>query len=492
MKSGPTSPCRRTSSSAFPARRNATSRRTLDLVRDVGFDQSFSFIYSPRPGTPAASLPDDVPHDVKQKRLERLQAQLNAQARRSAAAWSAPCSACWSSGRRRSDARELAGRTENNRWVNFDGPADADRPVRRRRHHRGDAQLAAGPAGRRHERCRSTRLNAPVESRELARLAHARQSAARESRAGRSTRTCARSRTPRRRGAPARQPLQCSGPPMPRRTRPARAARTVRARGERGARPRARAPGAADSLPQRPVSRARDAAAAATGHPHARGGIRGRGPNQRQYLDQIRVNDLTFGIGPAGTGKTYLAVASAVEALHGDSVRRIVLVRPAVEAGERLGFLPGDLTQKVDPYLRPMYDALLRDDGIRPGRAASSSATSSRSRRSRSCAAARSTTRSSFSTKRRTRRRADEDVPDAHRLRLARRRHGRRHADRLAARQGSGLRHAIEVLRGVEGIAFSSSTRRDVVRHPLVQRIVQAYERSTDAEDTRSTRGRRP
>src|SRR5262249_23149753 len=89
-----------------------------------------------------------------------------------------------------------------------------------------------------------------------------------------------------------------------------------------------------------------------------RGGIRARGTHQRDYLAHIRARDLTFGIGPAGTGKTYLAVACAVEAPTADRIRRIVLVRPAVEAGERLGFLPGDLTQKVDPYLRPMYDAL--------------------------------------------------------------------------------------------------------------------------------------
>ncbi|HEV2333796.1 MAG TPA: PhoH family protein, partial [Gammaproteobacteria bacterium] len=88
------------------------------------------------------------------------------------------------------------------------------------------------------------------------------------------------------------------------------------------------------------------------------GRIRGRGPNQRRYLQNISGHDLNFGIGPAGTGKTYLAVASAVTALNRDEVRRLVLVRPAVEAGERLGFLPGDLTQKVDPYLRPIYDAL--------------------------------------------------------------------------------------------------------------------------------------
>ncbi len=90
----------------------------------------------------------------------------------------------------------------------------------------------------------------------------------------------------------------------------------------------------------------------------ARGAVRARGSNQTEYLNNVRTHDLTFGIGPAGTGKTYLAVACAVEALQSESVRRIVLVRPAVEAGERLGFLPGDLSQKVDPYLRPMYDAL--------------------------------------------------------------------------------------------------------------------------------------
>ncbi|NNJ50459.1 MAG: phosphate starvation-inducible protein PhoH, partial [Gammaproteobacteria bacterium] len=86
--------------------------------------------------------------------------------------------------------------------------------------------------------------------------------------------------------------------------------------------------------------------------------ISGRGKSQQQYLGQISSNDLTIGVGPAGTGKTYLAVASAVEALENDLVDRLILVRPAVEAGERLGFLPGDLAQKIDPYLRPMYDAL--------------------------------------------------------------------------------------------------------------------------------------
>ena len=118
----------------------------------------------------------------------------------------------------------------------------------------------------------------------------------------------------------------------------------------------------------------------------------------------IQAHDITFGIGPAGTGKTYLAVACAVDALERDAVKRIVLVRPAVEAGERLGFLPGDLAQKVDPYLRPLYDALYDLMGFDKVGEALRAAARSRSRRSPTCAGARSTTRSSSSTRRRTRR----------------------------------------------------------------------------------------
>jgi phosphate starvation-inducible PhoH-like protein len=120
----------------------------------------------------------------------------------------------------------------------------------------------------------------------------------------------------------------------------------------------------------------------------SRGAVRARGANQTEYLTNVRNHDLTFGIGPAGTGKTYLAVACAVEALQSESVRRIVLVRPAVEAGERLGFLPGDLSQKVDPYLRPMYDALYEMLGFERV------AKLIERRRLPSCAAARSTIRS--------------------------------------------------------------------------------------------------
>jgi phosphate starvation-inducible PhoH-like protein len=119
-----------------------------------------------------------------------------------------------------------------------------------------------------------------------------------------------------------------------------------------------------------------------------RADLRARTPTRRAYLDNIAKHDITFGIGPAGTGKTYLAVACAVDALERSAVQRIVLTRPAVEAGERLGFLPGDLTQKVDPYLRPLYDALYDLMGYERCRRPSS-ATRSRSRRWPSCAAAR-------------------------------------------------------------------------------------------------------
>jgi phosphate starvation-inducible PhoH-like protein len=216
-----------------------------------------------------------------------------------------------------------------------------------------------------------------------------------------------------------------------------------------------------------------------------RGGIRGRGPNQRQYLDQVRVNDLTFGIGPAGTGKTYLAVASAVEALHSGSVRRIVLVRPAVEAGERLGFLPGDMAQKVDPYLRPMYDALYEMMGfdrvarnierqvieVAPlafmrGRSLNDSFIILDEAQNTSVEQMKMfLTRLGFGSKAVV----TGDITQVD----------------LPRQQRSGLRHAIEVLRGVDGVAFTFFNALDVVRHPLVQRIVQAYERNSDADDAR-------
>jgi phosphate starvation-inducible PhoH-like protein len=221
-----------------------------------------------------------------------------------------------------------------------------------------------------------------------------------------------------------------------------------------------------------------------------RGGIRGRGANQKQYLQSIRNSDLSFGIGPAGTGKTYLAVASAVEALQNDRVRRLVLVRPAVEAGERLGFLPGDISQKVDPYLRPMYDALYEMMGydrvaraiernvieVAPlafmrGRSLNDSFVILDEAQNTSVEQMKMfLTRIGFGSK-------AVVTGDITQIDLPR-------------HQTSGLKHVIDILEGVEGVSFTFFNSRDVVRHPLVQRIVQAYERrqaSIDAaENSRS------
>jgi len=214
-----------------------------------------------------------------------------------------------------------------------------------------------------------------------------------------------------------------------------------------------------------------------------RGGIRGRGDNQRQYLDHIRASDLTFGIGPAGTGKTYLAVASAVEALQAGNVRRIVLVRPAVEAGERLGFLPGDLAQKVDPYLRPMYDALYEMMGF--DRVARNIERQVIEVAPLAFMRGRSLNDSFIILDE-----AQNTTVEQMKMFLTRLGFGSKavvtgditQVD-LPRQQRSGLRHAIEVLRGVDGVSFTFFNARDVVRHPLVQRIVQAYERATPPED---------
>ena len=207
-----------------------------------------------------------------------------------------------------------------------------------------------------------------------------------------------------------------------------------------------------------------------------RGGIRARGNHQREYLAHIRQNDLTFGIGPAGTGKTYLAVACAVEALQSDRVRRIILVRPAVEAGERLGFLPGDLSQKVDPYLRPMYDALYEMMGFdRVSRFIERNVIEVAPlafMRGRSL-------NDSFIILDE----AQNTTIEQMKMFLTRIGFGSRavvtgdvtQTDLPAGKQ-SGLSHVIHILEGVEGVAFSFFDSQDVVRHPLVQRIVQAYE----------------
>ena len=204
--------------------------------------------------------------------------------------------------------------------------------------------------------------------------------------------------------------------------------------------------------------------------------IRPRGTNQSLYLTSIQQYDLAFGIGPAGTGKTYLAVACAVDALETEQVRRIVLVRPAVEAGERLGFLPGDLSQKVDPYLRPMYDALFDMIGaervtrlierniieIAPlafmrGRSLNESFVILDEAQNTSVEQMKMfLTRIGFGS----RAVVTGDITQID----------------LPSGQRSGLKNAAEVLKHVDGVSFTYFTPKDVVRHQIVQRIVKAYE----------------
>jgi phosphate starvation-inducible protein PhoH and related proteins len=207
-----------------------------------------------------------------------------------------------------------------------------------------------------------------------------------------------------------------------------------------------------------------------------RGLIRARGDNQKGYLASIRAHDLAFGVGPAGTGKTYLAVACAVEALHSERVRRIVLVRPAVEAGERLGFLPGDLTQKVDPYLRPMYDALYEMMGF--DRVARLMERNVIEVAPLAFMRGRSLNESFIILDE-----AQNTTPEQMKMFLTRIGFGS-HAvvtgdltqTDLPGGRPSGLRQALDILQNVSGVAFTYFDASDVVRHPLVQRIVRAYE----------------
>jgi phosphate starvation-inducible protein PhoH and related proteins len=215
-----------------------------------------------------------------------------------------------------------------------------------------------------------------------------------------------------------------------------------------------------------------------------RADLEGRTPNQRQYLQQMLGHDITIGIGPAGTGKTFLAVACAVDALERSQVQRIVLTRPAVEAGERLGFLPGDLAQKVDPYLRPLYDALYDLMGFDRVTKAFEKATIEIAplafMRGR-------TLNHAFVILDE----AQNTTPEQMKMFLTRIGFGSKavvngDVSQIDLPKGatSGLVEAEQVLKRVKGIAFTHFTSADVVRHPLVARIVEAYERAAkrDAE----------
>ena len=209
--------------------------------------------------------------------------------------------------------------------------------------------------------------------------------------------------------------------------------------------------------------------------------LRGRTPHQLAYLRAILDHDVTFGIGPAGTGKTYLAVACAVDALERDAVKRIILTRPAVEAGERLGFLPGDLSQKIDPYLRPLYDALYdllgfdRTQKMFEKQAIEIAPLAYMRGR---------TLNHAFVILDE----AQNTTPEQMKMFLTRIGFGSKAVVTgdvtqidLQRTQRSGLVDAIEVLDDVRGIAFTRFSSADVVRHPLVARIVDAYAASAEA-----------
>jgi len=206
------------------------------------------------------------------------------------------------------------------------------------------------------------------------------------------------------------------------------------------------------------------------------GKFKGRGKNQQQYLTQINASDLTLGVGPAGTGKTYLAIASAVEALENDLVDRLILVRPAVEAGERLGFLPGDLAQKIDPYMRPMYDALFEMLGqqkvakyIERNIIEIAPLAYMRGR----------TLNDAFIILDE----AQNTTIDQMKMFLTRIGFGSKavitgditQVD-LPRDKTSGLRHALKILIDIDGIGITNFEKTDIVRHPLVKKIVHAYE----------------
>ena len=205
--------------------------------------------------------------------------------------------------------------------------------------------------------------------------------------------------------------------------------------------------------------------------------VKARGENQINYLNSINSNDINFGIGPAGTGKTYLAVAMAVKALEEDKVRRLILARPAVEAGERLGFLPGDLSQKIDPYLRPLYDALYEMLGVEyVGRLIEKNIIEVAP-----LAFMRGRTLNESVV---LLDEAQNTTKEQMKMFLTRLGFGSKaiitgdltQTD-LPNKQHSGLHQVVDILKNTNGVSFTFFNKKDVVRHPLVQRVVEAYEK---------------